>query len=137
MATKVLATGCFDALHPGHLELLHFAKGQGSILIVGLNCDASIRRLKGFGRPIYPEADRLFMVEAVRWVDSAFVFYEDNVASVIRSVRPHVWVRGADRALKDFNLEELNATKEVGCQVVTCPLKPSYSTTGLIKKLQA
>jgi rfaE bifunctional protein nucleotidyltransferase chain/domain len=94
--TVALANGCFDILHVGHVRYLAGAKGEADILVVGVNGDASVRRLKGPGRPLLPEADRALLVGALRSVDHVIVFPEDDVTRLILTLRPEVHCKGTD-----------------------------------------
>jgi len=92
----VLANGCFDVIHVGHIRYLKEAKNQGDILIVALNSDTSMRRLKGPGRPILPEAERVAIVGALAFVDHVILFSEDTVERVLLALQPHVHAKGSD-----------------------------------------
>lgn len=92
--TTVFTNGCFDLLHAGHVRLLKFAAQCGDELIVGVNSDASVRRLKGQGRPIIPCDDRVAMLDSIRWVDRVYVFDEDTPEGLIAELRPDVLVKG-------------------------------------------
>ena len=97
----VFTNGCFDLLHVGHVHLLQFARDQGDRLIVGVNSDASVRRLKGPGRPIVPCVERVSMLSALRDVDRVVVFDEDTPERLIAALRPAVLVKGPDWAGRD------------------------------------
>ena len=92
----VFTNGCFDLIHAAHLQLLTFAKQQGDVLIVGVNSDASVRRLKGPTRPVNPESERVALLESLPFVDYVVVFDEDTPAALIKALRPHVLVKGGD-----------------------------------------
>jgi rfaE bifunctional protein nucleotidyltransferase chain/domain len=92
----VFTNGCFDVLHPGHVDLLERARALGDRLVVGLNSDASVRALKGPGRPIYPQGDRVLMLRALRSVDEVLVFDEPTPARLIEELSPDVLVKGGD-----------------------------------------
>jgi rfaE bifunctional protein nucleotidyltransferase chain/domain len=94
--TVALANGCFDVLHVGHVRYLHGARAEADVLVVGVNGDGSVRRLKGEGRPVMPEADRALLVAALRDVDHVVVFPEDDVGGLIRALRPDVHCKGTD-----------------------------------------
>jgi len=129
----VLATGCFDILHVGHIKLLEQARGLGDMLIVGINSDMSVRRLKGATRPIMNESDRVYMLKSLRCVDGVCIFGEDDPGELIRKVKPSIFVKGGDYQEKD--LKELPALKEVGARFVSIPLVKGYSTTELINRM--
>jgi rfaE bifunctional protein nucleotidyltransferase chain/domain len=92
----VFVNGCFDVLHPGHVELLKFAKSKGDILIVGLNSDASVKALKGEQRPIINESDRAKMLTALECVDGVYIFSETTPHNTIKLLRPDIHVKGND-----------------------------------------
>lgn len=94
--TVALANGCFDMLHVGHVRYLEGARAEADVLVVGVNGDASVRRLKGEGRPILPEADRAVLVAAVRAVDHVIVFQDDDVSRLLLALRPDVHCKGTD-----------------------------------------
>ncbi len=98
--TVVLANGLFDVLHVGHLRYLEDAARQGDLLVVGINSDASARRLKGAGRPLIPERERAELIAGFRAVDYTFVFGEDSAEATIRALRPDVHVKGTDYTAK-------------------------------------
>jgi D-beta-D-heptose 7-phosphate kinase/D-beta-D-heptose 1-phosphate adenosyltransferase len=139
-----LATGCFDALHPGHVEMLQKA---GNIykndripfrypLVIGLNSDASVRRLKGEDRPIFNQQERAFMLAALECVHSVFIFEEDTVVETLKTLRPAVWVKGGDRILETLNPDERRTAEEIGTRIVILPRIGEYSTTGILEKLK-
>ena len=128
------ATGCFDCLHVGHLNLFSFAKSLGDWLLVGINDDESIRKLKGPTRPIVPEDQRLFHVSAIRWVDEAEIFHGDTVVDFILDHRINVWVKGSYRNLSTINPLERQAAKSIGCKIVFCPTSQTSAPQILSKK---
>lgn len=129
----VFTNGCFDLLHAGHLSLLRFAASLGDVLVVGLNSDESVRRLKGADRPLTPAADRGALLAALDCVDAVIVFEEDTPLQLIERVRPQVLVKGGDY---DIGAVVGRAFVEStgGC-VVLAPLVPGLSTTGLISRM--
>ncbi|HET7093049.1 MAG TPA: D-glycero-beta-D-manno-heptose 1-phosphate adenylyltransferase, partial [Thermomicrobiales bacterium] len=129
----VFTNGVFDILHAGHVQLLRRARALGDILVVGVNSDASTRRLKGPARPINRERDRLALVAALESVSHAFLFDEDNPANAIRLLRPHVHVKGGDYTTDA--LPEIDAVREVGAQVEILSLVEGRSTTGVIDRI--
>jgi len=133
--TIVFTNGVFDIVHAGHVQILQRAKQLGDILVVGVNSDASVRRLKGQARPINHERDRLALVAALDAVDHAVLFDEDTPASLIRALRPHIHVKGGDYA--EAALPEAEAVHAVGGQVVILPLVGSLSTTSVIERIVA
>src|SRR4051812_13628767 len=131
----VFTNGVFDILHAGHVRFLRQAKALGDVLVVGVNSDRGVRRLKGQRRPINHERDRLALVAALDAVDHAVLFDEDTPASLIRALRPHVHVKGGDYA--EAALPEAEAVHAVGGQVVILPLVGSLSTTSVIERIVA
>ncbi|HER44412.1 MAG TPA: D-glycero-beta-D-manno-heptose 1-phosphate adenylyltransferase, partial [Candidatus Eisenbacteria bacterium] len=112
----VLANGCFDVLHVGHVRYLEGAAAQGEILVVALNDDESTRRLKGPGRPVFPEDERAEMLLAMRPVDFVLLFSGDTVDGVIRELRPDVHAKGTDYTVD--SVPEIETAREVGCVTV-------------------
>jgi D-beta-D-heptose 7-phosphate kinase/D-beta-D-heptose 1-phosphate adenosyltransferase len=131
----VFTNGVYDILHAGHVNLLRRAKALGDVLVVGINSDASTRRLKGPRRPVNREADRLALVSALDAVDYAVIFEEDTPAEVIRTLRPHVHVKGGD--YQADTLPELDAVREVGAEIAILSLVEGRSTTSLIDRIVA
>jgi D-beta-D-heptose 7-phosphate kinase/D-beta-D-heptose 1-phosphate adenosyltransferase len=127
--------GVFDILHAGHVQLLRRARALGDILVVGLNSDASTRRLKGPTRPVNRESDRLALVSALDAVDFALLFDEDTPEALIRAIRPHVHVKGGD--YDAASLPEIGAAQEVGAEVEILSLVEGRSTTALIDRIVA
>jgi len=129
----VFTNGVYDILHAGHVQLLQRAKALGDLLVVGLNSDASTRRLKGPTRPINREADRLALVAALEPVDYALLFHEDTPAETIRALRPDVHVKGGDYVADE--LPEIAAVREVGARVEILSLVEGRSTTNVINQI--
>ena len=94
--TTVFTNGCFDIIHRGHIELLKFARNCGDKLIVGLNSDSSVKRLKGDSRPIQNQEDRKAILEAIRWVDEVILFEEPTPINLIKRLKPEIIVKGGD-----------------------------------------
>lgn len=130
-----LATGCFDLLHPGHLAVIQQAKAQCDRLIIGLNSDASTKRLKGPSRPIQSQDVRAQMLAALEAVDLAIVFDEDTPAELIAAIKPDVFVKGADYKIED--LPEAKIVHGYGGKIVLAQLAPGHSTTSTIAKMNA
>jgi len=130
----VFTNGCFDLLHPGHLDLLARAKSMGDRLIVALNSDASVAQLKGESRPIVPENDRLIMVASLLWVDMVLVFDEATPAKIIEAILPDVLVKGGDYKPEEVVGAEL--VQSHGGRLEIVPFLPGYSTTGLLTRIQ-
>ncbi len=132
--TVVFTNGCFDLLHTGHLYLLQRARALGHLLVVGLNDDASVRRLKGPGRPILPLQQRVELVAALRFVDYVVVFRERTPSRLIRALRPHVLVKGGD--YEPYEVVGKGIVEAYGGRVEIIPLLPGFSTTGLMASLR-
>ena len=130
--TVVATGGCFDLLHAGHVRALEAARALGDCLVVCLNSDASVARLKGPDRPLVPEADRAAVLAALRCVDAVAVFAEDDPRAILRELRPHVWTKGGDYAIAD--LPEAETLAEWGGRAVVVPYVPGRSTTRLIQE---
>jgi rfaE bifunctional protein nucleotidyltransferase chain/domain len=131
----VFTNGCFDLLHPGHISYLLAARSLGDALVVGLNSDASVRRLKGPTRPIVPEGDRAAVLEALKSVDAVVVFGEDTPIRLMRELEPTVYVKGGDYRIED--LPEAEVAREFGAEVRIIPFEPGYSTSALIEKIKS
>jgi D-beta-D-heptose 7-phosphate kinase / D-beta-D-heptose 1-phosphate adenosyltransferase len=129
--TVVATGGCFDLLHAGHVATLRAARRLGDCLVVLLNSDASVRRLKGPGRPVVPQADRVRVLEALECVDAVLVFDEDTPVDALRRLRPRVWVKGGDYAGAD--VPETEALAEWAGQAVALPYLEGRSTTRLVE----
>ncbi|MGY1621416.1 D-glycero-beta-D-manno-heptose 1-phosphate adenylyltransferase [Geodermatophilus sp. SYSU D00965] len=130
--TVVATGGCFDLLHPGHVATLRAARGLGDCLVVCINSDESVRRLKGPSRPLVTAADRARVLEALEFVDAVVVFDEDTPAEVIDRLRPDVWAKGGDYAGAD--LPEAAVLRRWGGQAVVLPYLDGHSTTALVER---
>jgi D-beta-D-heptose 7-phosphate kinase/D-beta-D-heptose 1-phosphate adenosyltransferase len=131
----VFTNGVFDLLHPGHVDLLLAARQLGDALVVGVNSDSSVRRLKGPERPIRDEQDRAFVLAAVEVVDAVVLFEEDTPLELIRALMPDVLVKGGD-----YTVETVVGANEVlarGGDVVIVPLTPGHSTTRTVTRMRA
>jgi rfaE bifunctional protein nucleotidyltransferase chain/domain len=126
----VFTNGCYDILHPGHIRLLEAARSLGDILILALNTDASVQRIKGPMRPMIAEAERAALAAALEAVDAVTFFDEDTPRELIAAVLPDVLVKGADWAHFIAGREEVEAA---GGQVMALPLEPGYATTNLVE----
>jgi rfaE bifunctional protein nucleotidyltransferase chain/domain len=129
----VFTNGVFDILHRGHVEYLARAKSFGDVLMVGLNTDLSVRRIKGAGRPVQKQQDRAIIVLALESVDFVVLFSEDRPDKLIRQVRPDVLVKGADYKLSEIAGAEF--VQSYGGEVRRVPLARGRSTTALLKRL--
>ena len=131
----VFTNGCFDLLHVGHVRYLQSARALGEALLVAVNGDASVRALKGPARPINTEADRAEVLAALECVDFVTIFHSDRVTSLVRAIRPPVYVKGGDYSMESLNAEELSALREIGAAIHILPLVPGKSTTATIGKM--
>ncbi|RYD78132.1 MAG: D-glycero-beta-D-manno-heptose 1-phosphate adenylyltransferase [Sphingobacteriales bacterium] len=129
----VFTNGCFDILHPGHIDYLAKAKSLGDKLIIGVNTDASVQKLKGKNRPIQNEKARLFLLGALEFVDAVILFGEDTPAQLISQIMPHILVKGAD-----YTIDKVVGAETVipsGGSVVLLPYLQGFSTSGIEKKI--
>jgi D-beta-D-heptose 7-phosphate kinase/D-beta-D-heptose 1-phosphate adenosyltransferase len=131
----VFTNGCYDLLHAGHLSLLSQAAKLGDILVLAINSDTSVRRLKGPERPLVPQEDRAAVLAALGFVDAVTIFDEDTPLEVLQSVRPHVLVKGGDYKLEEVVGREL--VEAAGGRVVLVPLTPEKSTTALVERIRS
>lgn len=131
----VFTNGVFDLLHPGHIDVLRTAREQGDALIVGLNSDASVRRLKGPERPVRNELERAYVLAALRCVDAVTIFDEDTPLELVQLLTPDVIVKGGDYA--ESSVVGAREVRARGGDVVIVPLTPGQSTTSIIEKLRA
>ena len=130
----VFTNGCFDVLHRGHVEYLAQAADMGDILIIGLNTDNSVKRLKGESRPVNDQHARSLLLAALSFVDTVTLFDEDTPFNLIKTVMPDILVKGGDYRIEDIvghDIVEAN-----GGKVVTIPLTEGYSTTGMIERMK-
>jgi len=134
--TIVFTNGCFDILHVGHVRYLAAAKRLGDILIVGLNGDASVRELKGSGRPLNLEKDRGEVIAALEAVDHVIIFNETRVSPLLRELRPHLYTKGGDYTLDSLDPEEIGVLKEINARIEILPWVPGKSTSKLLQTIQ-
>lgn len=125
--------GCFDILHKGHIKLLKEAKSMGDVLIVAINSDSSVKRIKGKKRPINTEMNRAIVLSAVEFVDFITIFGEPNPARVIKEIRPDVLVKGGD--WKKDRIIGSEFVESMGGKVLSIPLAKGYSTSHLINAI--
>ena len=131
----VFTNGCFDILHRGHIDLLLQAANLGDVLIVGLNSDASIKRLKGNERPINNEYDRAFQLASLLCVDAVCLFTEDTPEKLIVTLRPDILAKGGDYV--SHKIIGGDFVKSIGGSVEIIPFVDGYSTTSIIKKIRS
>jgi rfaE bifunctional protein nucleotidyltransferase chain/domain len=130
----VFTNGCFDLLHPGHVETLQKARSFGDALIVGVNSDRSVREMKGAGRPIVPERERAEILAALECVDAVIIFDEATPRETIAALLPDVLVKGGDwDSDKIVGREEVEAS---GGKVILIPVVSGYSTTAILEKIR-
>jgi D-glycero-beta-D-manno-heptose 1-phosphate adenylyltransferase len=132
--TVVFTNGCYDLLHPCHVRLLEKARSLGDVLILALNSDASVQRLKGPARPLTPERERAEVALELQAVDAVVLFDEDTPRELIAAVLPDILVKGADWAHWIAGREEVEAA---GGQVMAISLEPGYSTTDIVETILA
>lgn len=130
----VLATGCFDLVHRGHVELLEIAATYGPVF-VGLNTDEAVRQLKGPTRPINTLEDRAYVLTALRSVRAVFAIDAVTVEEAIRYLRPSHWVKSSQYTLATLNQDEVRAAKDVGADIVLVNHISGHSTTGVLSRL--
>jgi D-beta-D-heptose 7-phosphate kinase/D-beta-D-heptose 1-phosphate adenosyltransferase len=131
----VFTNGVFDLLHPGHVRYLQAARAEGDALVVGLNSDRSVRANKGPSRPVTGERERAELLAALACVDGVVIFDDDTPASMIRSLRPDVLVKGADWAADQ--IVGRDTVEGLGGVVVRVPIEPGWSTTAILDKVRA
>ncbi len=132
--TVVFTNGCYDLLHPGHIRLLERAKSLGDVLVLALNTDASVQRIKGPARPLLHQDERAEIACALQAVDAVTLFDEDTPRELIAAVLPDILIKGADWAHFIAGREEVEAA---GGQVLALSLEPGYSTTGIVETILA
>ncbi|HWQ81648.1 MAG TPA: D-glycero-beta-D-manno-heptose 1-phosphate adenylyltransferase [Ignavibacteria bacterium] len=130
----VFTNGCFDIIHRGHVEYLNEAKSLGDFLVVGLNSDSSVKKLKGSGRPVVGEIDRAFVLSSLKPVDCVIIFGEETPYELIKFVRPDFLVKGGDWKKEDIVGSDI--VEGYGGKVISLKFVDSYSSTGLINKIK-
>lgn len=134
MEVVVFTNGCFDIIHPGHVDLLSRARSLGTKLIVGINSDASVKRIKGSPRPYFSQNDRAAILQGMKCVDEVRIFEESTPENLIGEIKPDVLVKGGD-----WKLEEIigaNFVQSYGGKVFSLPLKPGYSSSAVVEKIK-
>lgn len=129
----VFTNGCFDIIHRGHIELLKKAKEFGDILIIGLNSDFSVKKIKGGERPILNEDDRAYILGALECVDAVCLFDEETPSRIIEQLKPDVLVKGGDYKIGEIVGRE--TVQDCGGEVITIPFVEGKSTRGIIEKI--
>ena len=132
--TVALANGCFDVLHAGHVRYLQGARAEADVLVVGVNGDASVRRLKGEGRPVMPEGDRALLVAALGAVDHVVVFADDDAGALIRALRPDVHCKGTDYTAE--TVPEREIVRSYGGRVAIVGDAKDHDTRRLLERLR-
>src|SRR5216684_7685711 len=132
----VLANGCFDLLHLGHVRYLQAARALGDALVVGLNGDRSVRQLKGPGRPINDEKTRAEMLAALECVDLVTIFSEMRATHFLEMAAPAIYAKGGDYSSETLNAEERAILQKLGAEIRIVPLEEGYSTSGLLERLR-
>lgn len=130
----VFTNGCFDLLHPGHVKYLQKAKALGDILVIGLNSDSSVKKIKGGGRPIMAQGDRATVLSALACVDYVVIFGEDVPLNLVSAIKPDVYVKGGDYTEAD--IPEAKVVRKYGGEVTIVEFFEGNSTTNIIKKVQ-
>ncbi len=130
----VFTNGCFDLLHRGHVEYLAKASDLGDILVIGLNTDASIRRIKGKNRPITDESSRSLLLAALSFVDFIILFDENTPYSLIQHIQPDILIKGSDYT--ENTIIGADIVKAKGGKIITIDLVPDYSTSAIEKKIR-
>ncbi len=131
----IVTNGCFDILHVGHVRVLDAARQLGDVLIVGLNSDESVRKLKGPTRPVNNEIDRAEILANLRSVDFVTVFTEDTADELLKAIKPDIYAKGADYNVS--NLPETKTVESFGGQIRLLELVPGKSTTNIVGKIQS
>jgi rfaE bifunctional protein nucleotidyltransferase chain/domain len=132
--TVALANGCFDVLHVGHVRYLEGARGEADVLVVGVNADESVRRLKGEGRPVQPAQDRALLVAALRSVDYVVVFAEDDVGRLLRTLEPDVHCKGTDYTPE--TVPERDVVRSYGGRVAIVGDPKDHDTRALLERMR-
>lgn len=132
----VVTNGCFDLLHLGHATYLEAARSLGDLLLVGINSDASVRRLKGPSRPVHSEGDRAALIAALEFVDAVVIFDETSAERFLAEAEPDIWAKGADYTLETLNQAERSTVEQAGGRIEFLTLVPGRSTTATLRKIE-
>lgn len=130
----VFTNGCFDILHRGHVEYLAQAANHGDVLIIGVNTDSSVKRIKGETRPVQDEYARAILLASLNFVTAVVLFDEETPYNLIKRIQPDVLIKGSDYSIKDIIGSDIVEAK--GGEVITIDFIEGYSTTSIIKKLK-
>ena len=133
--TLVLTNGCFDLLHAGHIYALEQAARYGDVLWVGINSDASVKRLKGAKRPIYPQEERLYLLNALECVQGIFIFDGSDLSQEMQLIKPDVYVKSGDYSLEKLNPKERSILESCSTRIVFTPFLSGKSTTHTVEVL--
>lgn len=131
----VVTNGCFDILHLGHVTYLETARNAGDALLVGMNADASVRELKGAGRPINSEEDRAGVLAALESVTGVCLFTEKRAVNFLAVAQPDIYVKGGDYTLETLDQDERRAVESHGGRILLIPFVPGRSTTSVLEKI--
>lgn len=131
----VVTNGCFDILHAGHITYLEAARNLGDALLVGLNSDASVRTLKGPGRPINPQDDRALVLAALEAVSAVCLFDDPRATRFLHLAQPDIYAKGGDYTIETLDQGERQSVESHGGRIVLIPMLPGRSTTGLLTRL--
>ncbi len=132
----VFTNGCFDILHAGHVGYLEIARKLGDYLVVGINSDASVRKLKGPTRPINDERNRARVLAALACVDGVVIFNTKRVTPLLQCLKPEIYVKGGDYTEESLDSEERRAIRSFGGEIRILPIWPGHSTSRLIQKIK-
>lgn len=133
----VATNGCFDLLHAGHVSYLQAARSLGDVLLVGVNADASVRALKGEGRPLNNERDRAYVLSGLACVDAVYIFPELKALAMLEQVKPDIYVKGGDYTIDTIEQTERRLVESQGGKIAILPLVPGRSTTKIIQRMAA
>jgi len=133
--TLVTTNGCFDLVHSGHVRYLTDAAALGDILVVGINADETVSKLKGDNRPIQSERDRVLLISSLKMVDFAFIFKENDPRAFLEVLKPDIHVKGGDYIPE--KLPEREVVEKYGGRIAIVPFAPGYSTTSIVNKIRA
>ena len=132
----VLTNGCFDVLHRGHVEYLERARQLGDLLVVGVNSDASVRRLKGPTRPVNRDVDRARVLAGLECVSMVVIFEDNRSTGLMELLKPNIWVKGGDFTIETLPPEEVATARRCGIEIEIMPVVPGYSTTAILQRSQ-